>query len=315
MPALAWAGGHGIRAVNRAFEQATGWTASRVVGRPLRELLAPRDRSATMREVRRAEDRGAPAALEVRIRTSEGGTRWFRWSLDRVRGTAGSRGPVTVAQGLDVTDLKLAGEALRRSERHLARAVEVSGDGFGEFEASTGCVTITPRYCEIHGLPAGTTRISVGEVMALVDRAYVPTILADMAAIESGERDAHAWEYRIRRPDGTARWIQSRGRVVGRDRRGRPVRISGALTDITERKEAEDELRRLVAELRSSLERVKTFPGEVTFCSGCRKVGDARARWEEVETFVERHVGSRVAHGICPDCASRLFPTRRPRGA
>ncbi len=64
-----------------------------------------------------------------------------------------------------------------------------------------------------------------------------------MAAIGSGEKDAHVWEYRIRREDGTTRWIQSRGKVVGRDANGRPVHVSGAITDITDRKRAEEALR------------------------------------------------------------------------
>jgi len=130
-------------------------------------------------------------------------------------------------------------EALARSEAQLVRVMEGSADGFGDFELATGCVSISERYREIYGLPAGTREISVEALMAFVEPADLSPIQADMASIRDGVKDAHVWEYRIRRVDGTRRWIQSRGRVVGRDASGRPVHVSGAITDITERKSAE----------------------------------------------------------------------------
>jgi PAS domain-containing protein len=46
-------------------------------------------------------------------------------------------------------------EALARSEAQLVRVLEGSTDGFGDFELATGCVSISERYREIYGLPAG----------------------------------------------------------------------------------------------------------------------------------------------------------------
>ena len=142
-------------------------------------------------------------------------------------------------------------EALARSEAQLVRVLEGSSDGFGDFSASTGLVSVTPRYCEIYGLPAHTTEISTEALMTFVEPAELPPIQADMAAIVAGEKDGHVWEYRIRRADGTTRWIQSRGRVVGRDASGGPVHVSGAITDITQRKTAEESLRESEARFRA----------------------------------------------------------------
>jgi two-component sensor histidine kinase len=55
-------------------------------------------------------------------------------------------------------------------------------------------------------------------------------------------------EYRIVGADGEARWIESRG-LVSYDGDGRPTRLVGVHIDVTERKRAEDQQRRLVAEL------------------------------------------------------------------
>ncbi len=190
----------------------------------------------------------------------------------------------------------------------MARVLGGSADGFGDFQAATGSVTITPRYCEIYGLPSDTAEVSVATLMALVEPADLPPIQADMDAIGAGQKDSHVWEYRIRRPDGATRWIQSRGKVVGRDATGRPVHVSGAVTDITARKLIEQERERVLLELQESVSQAKTPAGFVPICSGCKKIRDGQGIWEAVESFMLRHIDARFSHGICPDCEKRLFP-------
>jgi PAS domain S-box-containing protein len=63
-------------------------------------------------------------------------------------------------------------------------------------------------------------------------------------------------EFRIIRPNGDVRWIQDRG-VLTRNEQGRPTRVSGISTDITDRKRAEDDLQQAFAEIRSLKERLQ----------------------------------------------------------
>lgn len=165
-----------------------------------------------------------------------------RWFIARV--TRFGEGPAmrVVVAHQDVSELKRTQQALRESEARLTRVLDGSSDGFGDFEAATGRVSVNRRYCEILGLPAGTTEVPIEALAACVEPADLERIREDMAALGRGEKDEHAWEYRIRRGDGITRWIQSRGRVVGRDAQGRPIHVSGAISDITERKEMEQHL-------------------------------------------------------------------------
>ena len=194
----------------------------------------------------------------------------------------------------------------------MARVSDGSADGFGDFRAATGCVTITPRYCEIYDLPAGTKEVSVEALLARVEPADLPPIQADMAAIAAGAKDSHVWEYRIRRADGSRRWIQSRGKVVGRDASGKPVHVSGAITDVTARKLVEEERERVLGELQEAAGQAKALSGFVPICSGCKKIRDAQGAWEAVEAFVSRHTDARFSHSICPTCEKRLFPRVDP---
>ena len=62
-------------------------------------------------------------------------------------------------------------------------------------------------------------------------------------AILDGETPHFTLEYRLRHKDGSYRWVQARG-VAVRDAAGNPVRMAGSHTDITERRQTEDSLRR-----------------------------------------------------------------------
>ncbi|MGA8893349.1 MAG: PAS domain S-box protein [Anaeromyxobacteraceae bacterium] len=248
-------------------------------------------------------------SMDKRFIRKDGSVLWTLLSVNCVRRPAG-KVQFVVAILIDIGQRKKAEEALRDSEARMARVLGGSADGFGDYEAATGRVTITPRYCEIYDLPAGTREVSVETLLERVEPADLPPILADMEFIGAGWKDSHVWEYRIRREDGAARWIQSRGKVVGRDVTGRPVHVSGAITDITARKLIEEERERVLEELRGAAGQEKLPSDFVPICSSCKRTRDAQGTWEGIEAFVARRTDVRFSHGICPTCAKRLFPER-----
>lgn len=46
----------------------------------------------------------------------------------------------------------------------------------------------------------------------------------------------------------------------------------------------------------------------VPMCAGCRKIRDDQEYWQQVELYFKRHLDIDVTHGICPECAARLYP-------
>lgn len=70
----------------------------------------------------------------------------------------------------------------------------------------------------------------------------------------------------------------------------------------------DQEVKELISKLQKSLEEIKTLKGIVPICSNCKKIRDDKGYWEQVEAYVSRHTEARFSHGICPECAKKLYP-------
>ncbi|HXE74269.1 MAG TPA: PAS domain S-box protein [Candidatus Xenobia bacterium] len=96
---------------------------------------------------------------------------------------------------------------------------------------------------------------------------------------------------------------------------GVPLMVKGEMRgayaiyqDITERRRHEAERERLVKELQEALANVKTLRGLLPICASCKNVRDDQGYWNRIETYLSAHSEAEFSHGICPDCARRLYP-------
>lgn len=72
-----------------------------------------------------------------------------------------------------------------------------------------------------------------------------------------------------------------------------------------------EELRRRNEELSTALGRVKQLSGLLPICASCKKIRDDKGYWNQLEHYFSEHSGVGFSHGICPDCASTLYPGHR----
>ena len=93
-----------------------------------------------------------------------------------------------------------------------------------------------------------------------------------------------------------------------RDTAGNIVGTFGISRDITERKRAEAERERLIAELQEALAKVKALSGLLPICASCKRIRDDRGYWNQIETFIHEHSEAEFSHGLCPVCMQRLYP-------
>ena len=53
---------------------------------------------------------------------------------------------------------------------------------------------------------------------------------------------------------------------------------------------------------------VKTLSGLLPICASCKNIRDDKGYWAQMEVYISDHSGAIFSHGICPDCAEKLYP-------
>lgn len=85
-------------------------------------------------------------------------------------------------------------------------------------------------------------------------------------------------------------------------------------TEITRRKQAEQQREELIQELQEALAKVKTLSGLVPICAWCKKIRDDTGFWNEVEVYVQNHSDATFSHGVCPSCKQKWLVGVTPAG-
>jgi PAS domain S-box-containing protein len=137
----------------------------------------------------------------------------------------------------DITEQSAAREALVAAEQRLQLAHAAAKAWWWEFDLESKSLKRSRDVSELYGLKPGTLQVdSFDQARGLVHPEDQHK-LDEMLAAASQGYDAREAEFRILVPDGTTRWILSRGRIVSQH--GRSV-VVGIAVDITERKRAEE---------------------------------------------------------------------------
>jgi len=75
-----------------------------------------------------------------------------------------------------------------------------------------------------------------------------------------------------------------------------------------QRRQAEKDREIVISELQAALAEVKTLSGLLPICASCKKIRDDTGYWNQIEVYIRKHSSAEFSHGICPECAKRLYP-------
>ncbi|SFM25281.1 PAS domain S-box-containing protein/diguanylate cyclase (GGDEF) domain-containing protein [Ectothiorhodospira mobilis] len=127
-------------------------------------------------------------------------------------------------------------------------ALQGAGDGVWDWDLRTGRVRYCPRLRRILGYAEGDPfEESLDQWLHLLHPEDLPRVSSALQRHVQGGSERYTSEYRVRHRSGGWIWVLGRGRVIQRDADGRPLRVAGTLSDISERKHQEDELRRMAS--------------------------------------------------------------------
>ena len=138
---------------------------------------------------------------------------------------------------IDITSEREMEAALRASQERLAHAQQAGRVGTFDWDLVTDDAAWTPELVALYGEPTLATtketwfrRVHPDDLVDATD--------AVQEAMDTGVLDV---EYRVRWPDGTVRWLHARGQA-SHDADGKPIRMLGAVVDVTERKRLQQDL-------------------------------------------------------------------------
>ncbi len=129
-------------------------------------------------------------------------------------------------------------DALQRSEERLSHALEAGGFGLFDWDIQNDRAVCTDRYFELFGLSPREAMVSEAEWLACVHPQDRARAQAEVRHTLEG-RAPYDTEYRIVHADGEVRWVSSKAKVFFDAGEEVPVRMIGALADITPQKRAE----------------------------------------------------------------------------
>ncbi len=244
--------------VNQAFLAKTGYRREEVIGRTAADLGLFADAEAQALIAAQVQASGAVRNVALKMRTRSGALLDGLFSGE-VIDSQGKQYLLSVM--VDITPLKQAEEALRRSEERLAFALDATGEGVWDWDVRTGTVTHNQRWCDMLGLDAGALHHPIEAFPQYLhpdDRELVWNRV--QAAVEHGDR--YESIHRMVCRDGSVIWVQDRGAVVSRGAAGEPLRMVGSATDITLRKQIEAELQETVSALNESTARAASLAAQ-----------------------------------------------------
>ena len=239
-------------------------------------MIHPEDREAA-RAAQKRIARGELDRYEVERRLRHRDGHWV-WVL--VRGKVverdGDGKPVRMAGTYtDISGRKAAEEAVREVKERLSLAIDGSGDGFWDWDVPSGKVKYSRRWCSMLGYDLDELEPDVAAWKQLVHPDDLGPVMAAVEAHLRGETPQYENEHRVRHKDGRWVWILDRGKVVSRDGEGKPLRMAGTHTDVTDRRLAREALResegRLAALIEQTPAAIAMFDREMRYLAVSRE--------------------------------------------
>ncbi len=217
----------------------TGYSAEELIGRNIvANYVNPDDQIDIYKLIEKGN--GNPVDYEVKIRHKSGRKIWIS---ARSRLLKDAKGKSIGVEGMarDITERKIAEEALKLSEERFALAMRASNEGIWDWDLATDKTHMSKRLESLMEVKSNA-RITKNTVYKSIHPEDKKTYRDAMIAHLKGETEVFECEFRFLRRNGDIRWLRDRGLAL-RHPDGLAYRMIGSVGDITERKRGEEVLR------------------------------------------------------------------------
>jgi PAS domain S-box-containing protein len=293
--------GDRVRFANPFALELSGHTEEELYSTPYTELIFTDDREMVRQNyLRRLRGEHAPSRYSFRIVSKRGDRIWVE--VDPVMISWEKKNAILVF-ALDITERKLAEEALRMSEARFSL--------FMKHFPGLAYIKDTDGKCLFgnHGF-ARYLGIDESSIVGRTNHEIFPPEFADKITADDKRVIESNEVTEIEEAYGELVWSTCKFPIP---QSGELPLLGGFTVDVTRRKRAEEQRERLVLELERSLADLKRLSGLLPICASCKKVRDDKGYWQQIEAYVKDHSEVEFSHGICPECAEKLYPGFFPK--
>jgi PAS domain S-box-containing protein len=227
-----------MKIVNHALTKMSGYSVEALTTRPFTSFIHPDDIVMIAdRYTRRLRGEPVESNYVFRIVTAEGVPRWveIRSVLTSWKGRA-----ATLNYLIDVTERRLAQEALKASEEKYRQIFEGATEGIYQTTPDGRFLNMNPAFAKMFGYTSPEEMITT--VTNIGQERYVDPMDRDrLVQMSSQYNNVEGFETEVYRKDGSRFWISINTHAV-RDAEGNILHLEGTATDITERRRAEQEI-------------------------------------------------------------------------
>lgn len=184
----------------------------------------------------------------IRSAEEEGERRLAVWT------SADELGRVIAAYNRLLERLTSDERALRRSEQRLSLAFAATRSSLWDWDLRTGVYWCSEALPAMLGYPPNTLTVTLETWESLVHPDELPDVWTALAHYRAGKRPSFELTYRMRRGDGSWAWIEDKATAFRDDTRGIVLRLTGTMTDVTDRVIARETLAQERRILQATLE-------------------------------------------------------------
>jgi two-component system NtrC family sensor kinase len=230
---------HVVKFINPKGAELCGYSVQEMVSKPFVQLLHPNDVDMVAdRYARRLKGEAVPQTYEFRIIKKDGDFRWAE--LNAVTASWDDR-PAVLCFANDVTERKQAEEAVRQSEERYRTILEEMEDAYFEIDLGGHFTFVNSSTCRALGYPKEEL-IGMSYKKTTLENAYECVFRVFNEVYRSGVPNrSSCWT--VVSKDGTHRLVEHSAFPL-RNGKGDIIGFRGVGRDITERRQAEEKLRR-----------------------------------------------------------------------
>lgn len=229
--------------ISANVESIYGHSAQEILEDPnkLYDRLLGDDRSIVERLEKESFETMTPFKTELRIKDKNQNIRWV--SIASAPRKLKNGQIIWDGVEVDITDRKLAEEALKISEERLRFVFDATNDGIWDWNLKDNIIFFSQSAYTMLGYELSDVKLSHDQWIDLLHPEDKEGTLELLHQYIAGQIPEYVTEYRLRKNDGQWLWIHARGKIVDYDKAGKPIRIVGTHMDLSAQKKLQSELR------------------------------------------------------------------------